>query len=227
MVGPSARALLATTLLECGEPPRPSSCSPGLRTDPPDGCRPTVCVASPRWPRLPATRRCWPRRTRCCAAIETPPGSAWLPGTDAYTAVARAWLAAGAPDRARAVVAPLLAAAARTGWIPVLAAAGIEDGRAAARLGDAAAARRCWTGPWSWRGHGMPTVAAAAERGDRRRAGRSRLRHAAAQPRRNGGDDAGRTRLTHENGADDDRTGSARRAHVRWIPTGSTPCSGA
>ena len=78
--------------------------------------------------------------------------------------MARAWLAAGAPDRARAVVAPLLAVAARTGWIPTLAAAGIEDGRATARLGDAAAARSVLDRALELaRTNGMPTVAAAAE----------------------------------------------------------------
>jgi DNA-binding SARP family transcriptional activator len=69
------------------------------------------------------------------------------------------------PDRARAVVAPLLAAAARTGWIPTLAAAGIEDARATARLGDAGAALaaldRVLELAWA---NGMPTVAAAAEK---------------------------------------------------------------
>ena len=97
--------------------------------------------------------------------VDAPPGSAWMPGTDAYTAVARAWLAAGEPERARAAVAPLLAAAERTGWIPTLVAAGIEDGRATARLGDAEAARtaldRALELAWA---NGMPTMAAAAEK---------------------------------------------------------------
>ena len=56
-------------------------------------------------------------------------------------------------------------AATRTGWIPTLVAAGIEDGRATARLGDAAAARsvldRALELAWA---NGMPTMAAAAEK---------------------------------------------------------------
>ena len=73
--------------------------------------------------------------------VDTPSGGAWLTGMDAYTAVARAWIARGEPGRAREVLRPLLAAAARTGWLPALAAGALEDGRAAARLGAADEAR--------------------------------------------------------------------------------------
>ena len=80
------------------------------------------------------------------------------------------------------------------GWIPALVAAGLVDGRAAARLGDAAAARaaldRALELAWA---NGMPTVAAAAEQAIAEELRRARRRHAAAaQPPRNGGDDAGR-----------------------------------
>ena len=48
--------------------------------------------------------------------IDAPPGSAWLLGADVYHSVARAWAAAGRPDRARAVLDPFRAAARRAGW---------------------------------------------------------------------------------------------------------------
>ena len=84
--------------------------------------------------------------------VDTPAGSAWLRDgrlRNGGSCLARCGCAGPGPG---GHVAPLLAVAARTGWIPTLAAAGIEDGRVTARLGDAAAARSCWTGPWSWRG---------------------------------------------------------------------------
>ena len=79
---------------------------------------------------------------RLLAAIETPPGGAFLLGADAYLCVARARLQSGDPGRARAVLAPLLAAARRLEWVPVLVTAGLVDSRAAAALadGDAVAA---------------------------------------------------------------------------------------
>ena len=79
-----------------------------------------------------------------------PPGAAWLTGMDAYTAVARAWTARGEPGRAREVLRPLLAAATRTGWLPALAAGALEDGRAAARLGQRTRRGRRWAGRGTW-----------------------------------------------------------------------------
>jgi DNA-binding SARP family transcriptional activator/tetratricopeptide (TPR) repeat protein len=52
--------------------------------------------------------------------IQCPAGSAWLLGADTYLCVARSWLARGEPDRAREVLAPLLRAARRCGWVPLL-----------------------------------------------------------------------------------------------------------
>jgi DNA-binding SARP family transcriptional activator/tetratricopeptide (TPR) repeat protein len=96
--------------------------------------------------------------------IEAPPGGAWITGMDAYTAVARAWLRAGQPQRARDAVAPLRVAAQRTGWVPALAAAALEDGRAAALLGDGATARTLLHQAGELgRQHGMPQPARAAE----------------------------------------------------------------
>jgi tetratricopeptide (TPR) repeat protein len=57
--------------------------------------------------------------------IQLPPGSAWVLGADVYHAIARAWLAAGHPDRAAAVLDPFCAAAARAGW-PWLAQYNLE-----------------------------------------------------------------------------------------------------
>jgi DNA-binding SARP family transcriptional activator/tetratricopeptide (TPR) repeat protein len=72
--------------------------------------------------------------------IVAPPGSAWLLGMDCYLAVARAWLDAREPQRARTVLAPLLVAAERLGWVPMLAGGLLVDGRAVANLGDHGAA---------------------------------------------------------------------------------------
>jgi hypothetical protein len=69
------------------------------------------------------------------AGIDAPAGSAWLLGTDSYLAIARCWLHHGDPARARAVLAPLLAAADRQAWVPAQAAGALIDGRAAAALG--------------------------------------------------------------------------------------------
>jgi predicted ATPase len=70
-----------------------------------------------------------------------PDGGVWMMGYEAYLSLAEAWLAHGAPDRARAVLAPLLAVADREPWLPALAAALAADGRALIRLGQANQAR--------------------------------------------------------------------------------------
>jgi DNA-binding SARP family transcriptional activator/tetratricopeptide (TPR) repeat protein len=46
---------------------------------------------------------------RLLGEIQAPPGRAWVWGSDAYEAIATAWLAAGEPARAAAAVRPLLA----------------------------------------------------------------------------------------------------------------------
>lgn len=56
-------------------------------------------------------------------AISAPPGSAWLYGADTYVALARARLRHGDPVGAAELLAPLEAAADRTGWTAPLAAA--------------------------------------------------------------------------------------------------------
>jgi len=70
-----------------------------------------------------------------------PPGGAWLLGEEAYLALARAWLAHGSPDRAREVLAPLLALAERVPLTPTLAAALAADGCALSQAGSAEPAR--------------------------------------------------------------------------------------
>jgi DNA-binding SARP family transcriptional activator/tetratricopeptide (TPR) repeat protein len=78
---------------------------------------------------------------RLLAGAGLPAGDAWVLGYEAYLSVARAWLTAGQPERARAVLAPLLGAVERVPWIPALAAALVVDGEALGRLGAFAQAR--------------------------------------------------------------------------------------
>lgn len=73
--------------------------------------------------------------------ISTPSGSAWLTGDATYLAVARSWLTRREPDRARAVLAPMLAAAARVPWVGPLAEGCLVDGQAALALGQVDQAR--------------------------------------------------------------------------------------
>jgi tetratricopeptide (TPR) repeat protein len=70
-----------------------------------------------------------------------PADGAWMLGYEAYLSLAQAWLGQGEPERARAVLAPLLAVAEREPWIPALAAALATDGRALIRLGHRDQAR--------------------------------------------------------------------------------------
>jgi tetratricopeptide (TPR) repeat protein len=70
------------------------------------------------------------------AGIDTPPGSAWLYGADAYLSVARGWLRQGEPARARTVVKPLIEAASRVPWRPAQVAALLMDARAAEAAGE-------------------------------------------------------------------------------------------
>ncbi|MDG4826611.1 AAA family ATPase [Asanoa sp. WMMD1127] len=74
-------------------------------------------------------------------AVVAPPDAAWLYGADAYTSVARAWLARGEPERAAALLDPLLAAGDRTGWRAPLAAARAVAARLQNSSASSAAAR--------------------------------------------------------------------------------------
>jgi DNA-binding SARP family transcriptional activator/tetratricopeptide (TPR) repeat protein len=73
------------------------------------------------------------------AAVEAPPEAAFVLGADIYMCLARAHLRQGDPERGRVVLAPLLAAAQRLDWIPVLVSAGLLDARARIALGDGSA----------------------------------------------------------------------------------------
>jgi len=64
-----------------------------------------------------------------------PAEGAWVFGDEAHLSLARAWLGRGAPERARAVLAPLLAVAERVPWTATLAATLAVDGLALVRLG--------------------------------------------------------------------------------------------
>jgi DNA-binding SARP family transcriptional activator len=91
---------------------------------------------------------------------------AWIPGYETHLAVASAWRAHGEPERARQVLAPLLAVAERTPWTPVLAEALLVDASALTALGRRAEAssalrRAVELGV----GHGMPGVAADGQAG--------------------------------------------------------------
>ncbi len=78
---------------------------------------------------------------RLLAGATLPAGDAWVLGYEAYLSVARAWLTAGQPEQARAVLAPLLAAVERVPWVAAQAAALVVEGRALAGLGERARAR--------------------------------------------------------------------------------------
>ena len=79
--------------------------------------------------------------SRLLAGATLPAGDAWVLGYEAYLSVARAWLTAGQPEQARAVLVPLLAAVERVPWVAALAAALVVDGTALGRLGERAQAR--------------------------------------------------------------------------------------
>jgi DNA-binding SARP family transcriptional activator len=65
-----------------------------------------------------------------------PVDGAWLFGDEACLSLARAWLGRDEPDRARAILGPLLAVADRAPWIATLAATLVVDGLALIRMGQ-------------------------------------------------------------------------------------------
>jgi len=78
---------------------------------------------------------------RLLAGARLPAGDAWVLGYEVYLSVARAWLTADHPERARAVLAPLLGAMERVPWVAAVAAALVVDAQALSRLGEFAWAR--------------------------------------------------------------------------------------
>jgi hypothetical protein len=98
-------------------------------------------------------------------AASIPDGAAWVLGDEAYLSLARAWLGRGVPERARAVLAPLLVVAQRVPWVATLAATLAVDGRALIELGDREqAARQLRLAAQLAREHGLLREARSAER---------------------------------------------------------------
>ena len=88
-----------------------------------------------------------------------PADGAWVFGEDAYLSLARAWLGRGDPERARAVLAPLVSVAERVPWIPTLAGTLVVDGLALLRLGqDQQAGAQLRRAENLARQHGLPHV---------------------------------------------------------------------
>jgi Flp pilus assembly protein TadD len=82
-----------------------------------------------------------------------------LLGEEVYLFLARAWLAQGDPERARAILAPLLTVAERVPWTPTLAATLAVDGHALVRLGqDQRARAQLQRAENLAREHGLPHV---------------------------------------------------------------------
>ena len=80
------------------------------------------------------------RADELLSQVTTPPGGAWLFGAHAYLAVARAHMGCGDARLVEALVAPIVAAAQRTGWKEAIACGSLVIGRARALLGDESAA---------------------------------------------------------------------------------------
>jgi len=110
----TAVGTLATTLLALGRTDEVGTlCADGLRAlGPAAGSAYRLrCLA----PLVAATGEGLEEADRLHAAIEAPPGRAWVSGSDVYDALTAAWLDAGEPERAARVATPLLAAT-RGSW---------------------------------------------------------------------------------------------------------------
>ena len=111
------------------------------------------------------------RRQPAAGAGQHPAGGAWLPGDDAYLSLAQAWLGHQDPERAQAILAPLLAVAERAPWTATLAAALVTEADALHALGETdRAAANLLRAAGLAREHGLPHVlsdARAAQRSPR------------------------------------------------------------
>ena len=117
-----------------------------------------ACVAAPL-AAATGSRAILGEAARLLEQASFPDGGAWMLGYEAYLSPAEAWLAQGDPERARAVLAPMLAAADRESWLPALAAALVTDGRALIRLGQPGQARPVLDRAVRLAGnHGLPHV---------------------------------------------------------------------
>ena len=96
---------------------------------------------------------------RVLGQASIPVGGAWLLGEETYLFLARAWLAQGDPERARTILAPLLAVADRVPWTATLAATLAVDGQALIRMGDGDQARaELLRAEGLARDHGLPHI---------------------------------------------------------------------
>ena len=97
-----------------------------------------------------------------------PAGGAWLPGDDAYLSLAQAWLGHQDPERAQAILAPLLAVAERAPWTATLAAALVTEAHALHALGESdRAAANLLRATGLAREHGLPHVLSDARAAQR------------------------------------------------------------
>jgi DNA-binding SARP family transcriptional activator/tetratricopeptide (TPR) repeat protein len=140
--GAAAAALLGTTFLELGrveEAVATLELGRGLAEQEGSEAYLLRCLA----PLAEATgsREILDQADRLLSQVATPSGSAWMGGDFTYLSIARAWVAAGEPARARAVLAPMLAVARRVPWVGPLAEGCLVDASAAAALGQADEAR--------------------------------------------------------------------------------------
>jgi DNA-binding SARP family transcriptional activator/tetratricopeptide (TPR) repeat protein len=140
--GAAASALLGTTLLELGDVEAAVAVlAAGCELAAPEGSQSYLLRCLAPLAEADGERATLERADALLASVQTPPGAAWMGGDFAYLSVARAWLAAGDPRRARQVLAPMLAAARRVPWVAPLAHGSLLDGRAAARLAEPELAR--------------------------------------------------------------------------------------
>jgi DNA-binding SARP family transcriptional activator/tetratricopeptide (TPR) repeat protein len=129
--GATANAMLAVTLLGTGKPAHRSEAVRLLRAglaaadrSGAEGYR-LRCMA----PLAEATgsTELLVQADRILRDARLPSGHAWVSGTDAYLALGRAWLTAGEPQQATAVLESLVGPAEATGWSALLHAAGAYD----------------------------------------------------------------------------------------------------
>ncbi|GAA4560635.1 ATP-binding protein [Pseudonocardia xishanensis] len=152
--GPCAAAHLGTTLIEAGRPAEAEQIlARGLEQARAEAYR-LRCLGPLAL--VTGSRELLAEADGLVAGITAPPGEAWLLGADAVIAVAEAWRGRGDPARARAVLAPLLAAARGRGWVPVEVLAGRADAAAAEGLGLPAAAALAGAATALARRSGMP-----------------------------------------------------------------------
>lgn len=161
--GPASRALLAGTLMERGEDAEAGELLvEALRHAGVEGAESYRLRCLAPLAEITGDVAMLAEADALLTGITAPPGAAWILGADAYLAVARAWLNQGRPERARAVLAPLLVAAVRLEWQPVLVMAGLVDATAAAAQGHRSAGDTLEVIANRAERYGMPLAAAAA-----------------------------------------------------------------